>query len=103
MLNFSHKDTSIVALIIMLMLCNEQTEHNVDITEAGISVLEAGSGYGIVLRRIAEKFPKSNFLGLELSRDAVEKGNMLAHKEGLKNIKFQEGDVGINHLIFMNI
>ncbi len=61
--------------------------------------MEAGCGYGIILRRIAEKFPNSQFIGLELSKDAVKQGTERAQKEGLKNISFQKGDVSIKYPI----
>ena len=61
--------------------------------EAGISVLEVGSGGGIALHRIAAHFPNSRFVGTDIASKYVDAGNKMAREEGLKNITFQIGDV----------
>lgn len=39
--------------------------------EEGLNVLEVGSGNGAVLRRLAARFTRSRFLGLDIAPEAV--------------------------------
>ncbi len=61
--------------------------------EAGISVLEIGSGGGIALQRMAPHFSNSTFLGTDISSTAVESANKMTRAAKFENITFQCEDV----------
>jgi 2-polyprenyl-3-methyl-5-hydroxy-6-metoxy-1,4-benzoquinol methylase len=54
----------------------------------GIRVLDAGCGRGRILTRLAALYPRSRFVGVDLSREAIEYARATAAKEGLKNVEF---------------
>jgi 2-polyprenyl-3-methyl-5-hydroxy-6-metoxy-1,4-benzoquinol methylase len=54
----------------------------------GIRVLDAGCGRGRILTRLAELYPRSRFVGMDLSREATEYARDQAAKAGLKNVEF---------------
>jgi len=54
----------------------------------GIRVLDAGCGRGRILTRLAELYPGSRFVGMDLSREATGCARDKAAKEGLKNVEF---------------
>ncbi len=60
---------------------------------AGIRVLDAGCGSGRTLVRLAELFPKSRFLGLDLSPEAIARGQREAAARGLSNVEFATRDL----------
>jgi ubiquinone/menaquinone biosynthesis C-methylase UbiE len=59
----------------------------------GIRVLDAGCGRGRILMRLAELYPRSHFVGMDLSRDATAYARERAAKEGLKNLDFIAADL----------
>lgn len=61
--------------------------------EAGIDVLDAGCGRGDALFRLAEAFPNSRFLGLDLCADAVEYATERAWSAGLSNLRYEQRDL----------
>jgi ubiquinone/menaquinone biosynthesis C-methylase UbiE len=54
----------------------------------GIRVLDAGCGRGRILIRLAELYPRSRFVGMDLSREATGFARDKAAEAGLKNIEF---------------
>jgi ubiquinone/menaquinone biosynthesis C-methylase UbiE len=54
----------------------------------GIRMLDAGCGRGRILLRLAEFYPQSRFVGMDLSREATAHARSEAAKAGLKNIEF---------------
>jgi ubiquinone/menaquinone biosynthesis C-methylase UbiE len=54
----------------------------------GIRVLDAGCGRGSILTRLAELYPRSRFVGMDLSGEATGYARANATKAGLKNIEF---------------
>jgi 2-polyprenyl-3-methyl-5-hydroxy-6-metoxy-1,4-benzoquinol methylase len=60
----------------------------------GIRMLDAGCGRGRVLLRLAELFPNSRFVGLDLSADATANASAEAAARGLTNIEFRAVDLG---------
>jgi SAM-dependent methyltransferase len=56
--------------------------------EHGIDVLEVGCGRGAGLRLAARAFPKSQFLGIDISTDAIATADAEARKAGLENVRF---------------
>lgn len=61
--------------------------------EAGIDVLDAGCSRGQALLAMAERFPASRFLGLDLCPDAIAHGTADASERGLANIAFEAVDL----------
>ena len=59
----------------------------------GIRVLDVGCGRGRILNRLAEQYPSSTFLGMDLSRDAIEFARAEASAKGLTNLKFSAVDL----------
>ena len=54
----------------------------------GIRVLDAGCGRGRILTRLADLYPRSRFVGMDLSREATGYARDKAAKEGLRNVEF---------------
>lgn len=64
-----------------------------DRLEAGIDVMDAGCGAGRALVRMAERFPRSRFVGYDLCADAVARGRAEATAKGLTNLSFEARDL----------
>ena len=58
----------------------------------GISVCDVGCGEGVALMVMAEAFPESRFLGIDISDSVIRKATAGAEKTGLQNIVFQKQD-----------
>jgi ubiquinone/menaquinone biosynthesis C-methylase UbiE len=59
----------------------------------GIRVLDAGCGRGRIMIRLAKLYPRSSFVGMDLSSDAIAFARDAASKEGLANIEFVSVDL----------
>jgi 2-polyprenyl-3-methyl-5-hydroxy-6-metoxy-1,4-benzoquinol methylase len=59
----------------------------------GIRVLDVGCGRGRILQRLAELYPHSTFLGMDLSRDGIEFARAEASANGLTNLEFAAVDL----------
>ena len=59
----------------------------------GIRVLDAGCGRGRILNRLAALYPRSRFLGLDLSADAITYAREEASYAGLDNVEFAVADL----------
>jgi len=59
----------------------------------GISVLDVGCGSGRILNRLAELFPNSCFVGIDLSAEAIDTACKTASERSLPNIKFIQSDL----------
>ncbi|MBL28406.1 MAG: hypothetical protein CMM50_12750 [Rhodospirillaceae bacterium] len=64
-----------------------------DRLNAGADVLDIGSGDGHAINVMARAFPKSRFVGYDLSEAGVAAGNAAAEEEGLANARFEMMDV----------
>ena len=65
---------------------------------AGIRVLDAGCGRGRIALRLAELYPNSRFVGMDLSEEAILAArDEAAHKE-LRNVAFEVVDLSNFHL-----
>ena len=60
---------------------------------SGIRVLDAGCGRGRILNRLAALYPRSRFLGLDLSAEAVTYAREEASRAGRNNIEFVAADL----------
>ncbi len=65
--------------------------------EEGIDVLDAGCGRGKALNLLAKTYPKSRFVGLDLSEEAVAFAQAEAERNGSKNIEFRQQDLSDFH------
>jgi len=63
----------------------------------GIRMLDAGCGRGRILLRLAALYPRSRFVGMDLSREATEYARARATEAGLKNVDFIAADLSAFH------
>ncbi len=59
----------------------------------GIRVLDAGCGRGRIINRLAEVYPHSGFVGMDLSLHAIGFARDEASKKGLSNVEFVSVDL----------
>jgi 2-polyprenyl-3-methyl-5-hydroxy-6-metoxy-1,4-benzoquinol methylase len=59
----------------------------------GIRVLDVGCGRGRILNRLAELYPRSTFLGMDLSDDAIRFARDEASQKALGNVEFAAADL----------
>ena len=57
--------------------------------EEGIQVLEIGCSQGISTTIIAESFPKSQVLGIDITEDGIRYAQRNADEKGLTNVRFR--------------
>jgi ubiquinone/menaquinone biosynthesis C-methylase UbiE len=60
---------------------------------AGIRMLDVGCGRGRILTHLAAMFPKSRFVGVDLSQDAIAGARSEAARRGLGNLEFVVADL----------
>lgn len=65
----------------------------VDRLEEGIEVVDLGCGRGNAINLMAKTFPKSNFLGYDLSEEAIEYAKAQAKKQALTNVSLVVRDL----------
>jgi SAM-dependent methyltransferase len=58
----------------------------------GVAVADVGCGSGRALNRMAHAFPKSRFIGLDLSPHAIGAARAEAKERGLTNVRFEVRD-----------
>ncbi|QKT03853.1 methyltransferase domain-containing protein [Ectothiorhodospiraceae bacterium 2226] len=61
--------------------------------QEGIDVLDAGCGSGRALNLMAQQFPRSRFVGYDLSDEAVQRARGEAFSRGLGNVHFEARDL----------
>lgn len=61
--------------------------------ERGLRMLDVGCGRGHILLRLAELFPASQFVGMDLSEEATGGARDAADARGLRNIEFVAMDL----------
>lgn len=59
----------------------------------GIRVLDVGCGRGRIMNRLAELYPNSRFLGMDLSTEAIAYARQEALQKNLRNVEFLERDL----------
>ena len=60
--------------------------------KSGISVCDLGCGEGVALMLMAEAFPKSRFLGIDISENVILKATSTAQEKSIRNVTFQKRD-----------
>lgn len=60
---------------------------------AGIRMLDVGCGRARIPTRLAEMYPKSVFVGMDLSDEATDYARTTAREKGLRNISFTARDL----------
>lgn len=60
--------------------------------KSGIKVLDLGCGAGNYVTTMAQRFPKSTFIGLDYSEAGIKHGNKHKQEKGLTNVTFTQGD-----------
>jgi ubiquinone/menaquinone biosynthesis C-methylase UbiE len=60
---------------------------------AGVRMLDAGCGSGRILLRLAELYPQSRFVGIDLSRQTTGAAQAEAARLGVTNIEFVAADL----------
>ncbi len=60
---------------------------------AGIHMLDAGCGRGRIITRLAELYPQSRFVGMDLSPEAIGFARDQATNKNLDNVEFVEVDL----------
>jgi 2-polyprenyl-3-methyl-5-hydroxy-6-metoxy-1,4-benzoquinol methylase len=63
--------------------------------EQGIRVCDLGCAQGLALILMAEAFPRSFFVGFDISRQAIEVARQAAASRGLTNVSFQVRDCAL--------
>jgi len=61
----------------------------------GIRVVDIGCGRGHGLIKLAETFPRSTFVGYDMSDAAIQFGRTTAQNAGLANLRFEVRDVAL--------
>ena len=61
--------------------------------EKGISVMEVGCGSGRALNLLAKNFPNSNFIGYDISEEAVKRAQSDSKNANFSNINFEVKDL----------
>jgi SAM-dependent methyltransferase len=57
------------------------------------AILDAGCGSGVFSFELAKQHPEAQVTGVELEPDLVARANEIARRSGLKNVRFEQGDV----------
>jgi SAM-dependent methyltransferase len=60
--------------------------------EAGIDVLDLGCGRGIALRLMAARYPRSRFVGIDFSAEAIGWAREQAAHDSLPNLRYEQMD-----------
>lgn len=58
----------------------------------GIDVIDLGCGRGLAMVHLAGKYPRSRFLGVDVSQEAVMAGMEEAHRREVRNVRLIWGD-----------
>ncbi|MHC4491580.1 MAG: class I SAM-dependent methyltransferase [Planctomycetota bacterium] len=61
--------------------------------EAGVDVLDIGCGEARALNLMARQYPKSRFVGYDLSQEGIDAGRAEARAQGSRNVRLDVSDV----------
>lgn len=62
-------------------------------TLEGWRILDAGCGTGHRLVGVARRYPKAQFIGLDMTAASLRVAEQLARKHGVQNVRFEQGDL----------
>lgn len=65
----------------------------IDRLASGIRMLDLGCGRGRILIRLAQQFPLSDLVGIDLSAEAIAYAQQEAERAGLHNVEFKVADL----------
>ena len=60
--------------------------------QSGIRVCDLGCGEGLAVTLMAGAFPESEFVGIDISEKAIQRGEMMVRRQGLHNVTFLQTD-----------
>jgi len=63
--------------------------------QAGIRVCDLGCAEGIALMLMAKAFPRSRFIGIDISQNAITKAQREAHRQQISNLEFMILDAAL--------
>jgi len=63
--------------------------------ESGIRVCDLGCAKGVALMLMAAAFPRSEFVGIDISKEALDEARKEADRQGLQNIIFVQMDAAV--------
>lgn len=61
--------------------------------KTGIKCSDIGCGMGRAIRKVAERYPESTFVGYDLSEEAIKGAGFETKESGLENVSFEQKDV----------
>jgi SAM-dependent methyltransferase len=64
----------------------------VDRLDAGIEALDMGCGEGVAIRMLAQRFPRSRFVGVDIAAEAIATARAEAEAAHLTNVRFLARD-----------
>jgi SAM-dependent methyltransferase len=64
----------------------------VESLERGVDAVDVGCGRGLALMHMAERFPRSRFVGYDFSQEAIDWANAEAKRRALTNVCFEVRD-----------
>lgn len=82
-------------VLVDLFLPSVEKGKMVEKLNRGISVCDLGCAEGVALILMAEAFPNSRFVGLDISEAILEKAEVNARAKGLRNITFLKEDAAL--------
>ena len=82
-------------VLVDLFLPSVEKGKMVEKLKRGISVCDLGCAEGVALILMAEAFPNSRFVGLDISEAILEKAEVNARAKGLRNITFLKEDAAL--------
>lgn len=56
-------------------------------------VLDVGFGHGYALFYLSQRFPQCHFTGIDINKEMVENGQVIASRKRIKNLSFIHGDI----------
>ena len=82
-------------VLVSLFLPSVENGKMVKKLQEGIQVCDVGCAEGVALNLMAEAFPNSRFLGIDVSEKVIMRGQSAAKAKNLQNITFQKRDAAL--------
>ena len=78
--------------VVVAVLAVVEVPGLVDRLDSGIDVLDMGCGEGVAIRMMAQRFPRSRFVGVDIAAEAIATARAEAEAANLTNAKFLAQD-----------